>query len=86
MIGTCQLQGFRNPAEFTVVLTGAITEDALLPLVCRYLASIPAQEQPQPLQPRDITPLPFSFPQRPHEANVKCLSCPACLPSPAHDL
>ena len=68
------VQAFRNPAEFTVVLTGAITEEALLPLVCRYLASIPAQEQPQPLQPRDIAALPFSFPQRPIEADVKCAS------------
>jgi hypothetical protein len=66
------LQAFRNPAEFTVVLTGAISEDVLLPLVERYLASIPAVDQPRPLQPRDITPLPFSFPQRPLEADVKC--------------
>ena len=64
-------QAFRNPAEFTVVLTGAITEEALLPLVCQYLASIPAQDQPQPLQPRDIASLPFSFPERPYEADVK---------------
>ena len=56
------------------MLTGAITEEALLPLVCRYLASIPAQEQPQPLHPRDIAALPFSFPQRPIEADVKSVS------------
>ncbi|GAX81449.1 hypothetical protein CEUSTIGMA_g8878.t1 [Chlamydomonas eustigma] len=33
---------FKNPAEFTLVLTGKIDREALIPLVEKYLASIPS--------------------------------------------
>lgn len=67
-------QAFHNPAEFTVVLTGAISEEMLLPLVEQYLAAIPATTLPQPLSLRDVAPLPFSFPSSTIEEDVKCVN------------
>ena len=67
-------QAFHNPAEFTVVLTGAISEEMLLPLVEQYLAAIPATALPQPLSLRDVAPLPFSFPSSTIEEDVKCVN------------
>ena len=65
-------QAFQNPAEFTVVLTGALSEEALLPLVEQYLAAIPASSVAQRIEPSDISPLPFSFPDASIEEDVKC--------------
>ncbi|KAK3250341.1 hypothetical protein CYMTET_40280 [Cymbomonas tetramitiformis] len=56
---------FSNPAEFTIVLVGAITPEMAEPLIERYLGGIPAQAAngPAPILPADVTPLPFGFPK-----------------------
>lgn len=61
---------YRNPAEFVVVFTGNVDRDALLPLVARYLASLPATGIPPPRPPATITPLPVSFPDAPMVEDV----------------
>ena len=38
----------------------------------RYLASIPAVERPAPRDRAAVTPLPFSFPDRPRVLTVRC--------------
>lgn len=68
-------QAFRDPAEFTVCLTGAVEEEVLLPLLQQYLGSIPAADagsSPRARRPADVTPLPFAFPEQPVREDVKC--------------
>ena len=62
---------FRNPAEFTVCLVGALDEEAALPIVLRYLGSIPKVSQPAPLQPCDVKSLAWSFPALPVRREVR---------------
>lgn len=38
----------------------------------RYLASIPAVERPAPRDRAAVTPLPFTFPDRPRVLTVRC--------------
>ena len=42
-------------------------------LAVRYLASIPAVQQPAPRDRRAVTPLPFSFPDCPRVLTVRCV-------------
>jgi hypothetical protein len=56
---------YRNPAEFTIVLTGNVDRDTLLPLVCKYLASIPPTDLPIPKAISDIKALPVCYPEQP---------------------
>ncbi|KAK9846440.1 hypothetical protein WJX81_003803 [Elliptochloris bilobata] len=62
---------FCNPAEFHIALTGAIEVEVLEDLAVRYLASIPAVQQPAPRDRSAVTPLPFSFPERPRVLTVR---------------
>lgn len=62
---------FRNPAEFTVCLVGALDAEALEPLVVRFLATIPRTEEPPPRLPSQITPLPWRFPDAPVRREVR---------------
>lgn len=64
-------QAYQNPAEWHIVLTGAVEESALLPLLETLLASIPAQETPTPMSPLNTTPLPFTFPLLPVREDVR---------------
>ena len=57
---------------FTLFHTaGNIDREALLPLVERYLASIPATLLPPPRDPATITPLEVAFPAVPVVEDVK---------------
>jgi predicted Zn-dependent peptidase len=62
---------FRNPAEFTVCLVGAIEPDKLEALVEQFLGTIPATDAPPPRAPKDITPLPWRFPDAPTRREVR---------------
>jgi hypothetical protein len=63
---------FSNPSEFTLVLTGNTSLEALLPLLARYLATIPAAEgRGGRRDPRTLTPLPFRFPEQPMVEDVE---------------
>lgn len=63
---------FSNPSEFTLVLTGNTSLEALLPLVTRYLATIPAAAgRGGRMDPRQVTPLPFRFPDHPVVEDVE---------------
>ncbi|KAA6421450.1 MAG: chloroplast processing enzyme, partial [Trebouxia sp. A1-2] len=63
---------YKDPAEFTICLTGQIEEDALLKLVERYLASIPRPSDAAPRTIASLTPLPVQFPQGVITEDVKC--------------
>ncbi len=70
-------QAYQNPAEWHLVLTGAVEEEALLPLVEQLLASIPTRAEPAPRQPQAATPLPFAFPESPVREDVRrAADCP----------
>ncbi|KAG2437776.1 hypothetical protein HYH02_011151 [Chlamydomonas schloesseri] len=62
---------WRNPAEFRIVLTGNVDRAALEPLLCTYLATIPKTGLPPPKLPKEVTPLPYSFPEEPVVEDVK---------------
>jgi hypothetical protein len=63
---------FSNPAEFTIVLTGNTSLEAVMPLLTRYLATIPAAEgRGGRLDPRNLKPLPFRFPETPVVEDVE---------------
>ncbi|PNW71276.1 hypothetical protein CHLRE_16g647500v5 [Chlamydomonas reinhardtii] len=62
---------WRNPAEFRIVLTGNVDRAALEPLLCAYLATIPKTGLPPPKLPKEVTPLPYSFPEEPVVEDVK---------------
>ncbi|KAL6755922.1 Metalloenzyme, LuxS/M16 peptidase-like protein [Haematococcus lacustris] len=64
-------RSFKNPAEFTLLFTGNVQRDRLLPLVLQYLATIPPSPLPAPRALKDITPLPWSPPTQPHVEDVK---------------
>ncbi|KAJ9517538.1 hypothetical protein QJQ45_024978 [Haematococcus lacustris] len=64
-------RSFKNPAEFTLLFTGNVQRDRLLPLVLQYLATIPPSPLPAPQALKDITPLPWSPPTQPHVEDVK---------------
>lgn len=62
---------FRDPSEFTIVFVGAIDSKTFVPLVEKYLGSIPAQRQEKALKifegisdrSRRVTPFPLKFPK-----------------------
>ena len=56
---------FRNPAEFTLVITGNVSLDVLSPLISQYLASIPSTSLPPPKSIHQVTALPHVFPIKP---------------------
>ncbi|KAG2499479.1 hypothetical protein HYH03_002426 [Edaphochlamys debaryana] len=62
---------WKNPAEFTLVFTGNVDREALEPLLCRYLATIPRTGLPPPKPAKEVTPLPYSFPEEPVVEDVK---------------
>eukprot|EP00963_Diacronema_lutheri_P003130 scaffold261_cov336-Pavlova_lutheri.AAC.45 len=55
---------FKNPADFTIAMVGNVTEEAVMPLLESYLASIPGDDSSQRSMPENLTPLKFSFPQK----------------------
>jgi hypothetical protein len=58
------------------VLTGATSLESLLPLLTRYLATIPAAEgRGGRRDPRTLTPLPFRFPEQPVVEDVEVSVC-----------
>mmetsp|Transcript_12208 Transcript_12208/g.26250 ORF Transcript_12208/g.26250 Transcript_12208/m.26250 type:complete len:1102 (+) Transcript_12208:74-3379(+) len=61
---------YRNPAEFTLVLTGNLTREELVPLLLKYLASIPPVGLPPPKKPSQLVALPFTFPPEPVVVDV----------------
>lgn len=66
---------FASPSEFTLLLTGAVTEEAALPYILRYLATIPPSP-PSPLGcARELVrPVPdLTFPCRPHRQTVRAV-------------
>jgi predicted Zn-dependent peptidase len=81
---------FSNPAEFTIVLTGNTSLEAVMPLLTRYLATIPAAEgRGGRLDPRNLKPLPFRFPENPVVEDVEVrpfgggmYPCLTCTPPP----
>ncbi|GLC40306.1 hypothetical protein PLESTM_001046900 [Pleodorina starrii] len=62
---------WHNPGEFTLVLTGNVDRELLEPLLCRYLATLPASGLQPPKLPKDVTPLPYTFPETPVVEDVK---------------
>ena len=63
---------FSNPSEFNLILTGNTTLEALMPLLTRYLATIPSAEgRGGRLDPRQLTALPFRFPEQPVVEDVE---------------
>lgn len=65
---------FSSPAEFTLVLTGAVKLGALLPLATAFLATIPPAPGRGAGARRDcrtLTPLPFAFPDAPVVEDVE---------------
>ncbi|GFR46297.1 hypothetical protein Agub_g7853, partial [Astrephomene gubernaculifera] len=62
---------WRNPGEFTLVLTGNVDRASLQPLLCRYLATLPPTSIPPPKPVKEVTPLPYSFPETPVVEDVK---------------
>jgi predicted Zn-dependent peptidase len=63
---------FRNPAEFTMCICGAIEDtEKLEALIEQFLGTIPATDTPPPRAPRDITPLPWRFPAAPVRREVR---------------
>ncbi|GIL48315.1 hypothetical protein Vafri_4598 [Volvox africanus] len=62
---------WQNPGEYTLVLTGNIDREQFLPLLCRYLATLPKTGLPPPKLPKDVKPLPYSFPETPVVEDVK---------------
>ncbi len=61
-----------SPLSCSMSLTDA-TSQVLIPLLEQYLASIPAADGDSPTKrsPRDVTPLPFAFPEQPVREDVK---------------
>ena len=59
-----------------------LQEETFLPLVERYLASIPTAQQPPVLEPERITALPNGFPQGVVVEDVRCLLLPSKEPPP----
>ncbi len=53
-----------------------LQEEVLEDLAVRYLASIPARQEPAPRERSAVTPLPFSFPDRPRVVTVRCAARP----------
>lgn len=54
------------------MLTGNTSLEAVLPLLSQYLATIPAAEgRGGRLDPRELTPLPFRFPEAPVVQDVE---------------
>ncbi len=49
-----------------------LQEEVLEDLAVRYLASIPARQEPAPRARSAVTPLPFSFPDEPRVVTVRC--------------
>jgi predicted Zn-dependent peptidase len=68
-------RAYSNPAEFKVVLTGSIEPEALRPLVCKYLATLPPRDDPPPRALKDVTPLQWSPPSRPVVEDVPVRVC-----------
>jgi predicted Zn-dependent peptidase len=62
---------FHNPAEFTVVLVGALDTKTAIPLIEQYLGTLPEQSEPAPKKRASLTPLPFSFPTRVVDEEVR---------------
>ena len=70
---------FVDPSEFTLVFIGAIDVNTFLPLVQKYLGSIPPAKPAKLLQAfegikdrsRNITPFPLTFPERSIKRIVK---------------
>jgi predicted Zn-dependent peptidase len=56
---------FRNPGEFTMVISGNITLEQVTLLISQYLASIPATPLPPGKLAADVTELPFTYPSEP---------------------
>ena len=55
---------FCDPAEFTVVLVGALGDEArLIEMVEKYLGSIPSSSDPTLVRLKELTPTPFRFPR-----------------------
>ncbi|DBA85638.1 TPA: hypothetical protein ACH3X1_005214 [Trebouxia sp. C0004] len=63
---------YKDPAEFTICLTGQVEEDTLLKLVETYLASIPRPSDAASRTIASLTPLPVEFPQGVITEDVKC--------------
>ena len=55
---------FTNPADFIVTMVGNVAEEAMVPLLENYLASIPDGAPSQQSRPENLKPLDFSFPQK----------------------
>mmetsp|Transcript_26988 Transcript_26988/g.69981 ORF Transcript_26988/g.69981 Transcript_26988/m.69981 type:complete len:1010 (+) Transcript_26988:157-3186(+) len=64
-------EAYANPEEYTVCLTGNIDLEKIKPLLEKYLASIPRQATPKKISPREVTPLPYSFPKGRVEEDVR---------------
>ncbi|GIL74679.1 hypothetical protein Vretimale_2315 [Volvox reticuliferus] len=62
---------WQNPGEYTLVLTGNVDREQFLPLLCRYLATLPKTGLPPPKLPKDVKSLPYSFPETPVVEDVK---------------
>lgn len=63
------------------MLTGNTSLEALLPLLTRYLATIPAAPgRGGRMDPRQLKPLPFSFPEQPVVEDVEVMGvvCGVC--------
>ncbi|EFJ46689.1 hypothetical protein VOLCADRAFT_105434 [Volvox carteri f. nagariensis] len=73
---------WRNPAEFTLVLTGNVDRGQLEQLLCRYLATLPKTALPPPKLPKDVKPLPYRFPETPVVEDVKLHSFVVAMVSP----
>lgn len=63
-------RAFSNPAEWTVVLVGAVDPEAVENLVRKWLGGIPARAEPAPITAAQIKEIPWSFPARPATITV----------------
>ena len=52
-------------------LAGKLNRETLLPLICTYLASIPATNIPPPRLPAEVTPLAVTYPEAPVVEDVQ---------------
>jgi predicted Zn-dependent peptidase len=52
------------------MFAGNIDEEEIRDLSVRYLASIPAQDTPQPRKIANVTPMPYRLPQKPMVVEV----------------
>ncbi len=64
-------QSYHNPAEFRLVLTGNVRRDTLIPMLLKYVATIPKQPAPVPRALKDVTPLVWTPPTQPVTEDVR---------------